>query len=247
MSLSLVTAEKPAEKSASLRRELQDAQADASAAEGRARTAREVFEKAEKERIEAEAKLRQRQSELDAIRQAATERAAKGFTDALRAGAPLPLMVAPPIDNAALIAAQGRHDALQMAAAVLAAERDKTAAAAARAANTVEALVHAIQEHDARALAAEIDAAFNHYWKLRDKLSGYVRINETALSDLHDEIAKNLNRQRRLALKDARFYEDHFWRDWLDRIATGSKKQWQEYGQRLTLDAAARFSEESSQ
>ncbi len=130
-----------------------------------------------------------------------------------------------------------------MAANALALERDKTAEAAARAAAVVEAIVTAIMEADARALAAEESTAFEKYWQVRDKLAGFLRIHETALADLHDDMAKGLNRQARLALKDPLLQESGHWMNHLDRIANGAERKWRAYGQRLTLDASARFEE----
>ena len=98
MALTLVT---PAEKTKGekplsfpsdrdLRRELADAIADRAAADGRARVARDVFDKADAARREAADHVARLRADMDAIRRAATERAAQGFTDALRAGSDLP-------------------------------------------------------------------------------------------------------------------------------------------------------------
>jgi len=243
MSLALVI---PADKQRDLRRELADCIANRNAAEGRARIAKDTFDRAEHARCEAADHVARLKADLDAIRRAATERAAKGFTDALRAGSPLPLISTPASDNAALAAATDRLDALAMAASTLAVEVNRTADAAALAASTVNALATSIMEADARALAANILEAFNEYWRLRDRLAGYTRIEPTRLADIGDEIARGLNRQNRLAAKDARFLESYHWMDFLDRIATSSERKWRDYGQRLANDASARF-EESSQ
>ena len=110
-------------------------------------------------------------------------------------------------------------------------------------------------ETEARALAISILAAFDEYWKLRDKLAGYMRVDGSKLADLQREIAitsmaKTADglgpRQARAAAKNPLYLESSNWMDFLDRIATGSEKKWRDYGQRLANDASARF-EESSQ
>ncbi len=72
------------------RRELQDAQADHAAADGRAKIARDIFERAASAEREAADHVARLKGDLEAVRRAATERAAKTISDALRAGSPLP-------------------------------------------------------------------------------------------------------------------------------------------------------------
>ena len=78
------------ESSRDLRRELQDAQADHAAADGRAKIARDIFERAASAEREAADHVARLKGDLEAVRRAATERAAKTISDALRAGSPLP-------------------------------------------------------------------------------------------------------------------------------------------------------------
>jgi hypothetical protein len=59
--------------------------------------------------------------------------------------------------------------------------------------------VSEILEIEARALAAEESAAFERYWQIRDKLAGYARVEPAKLGDIGEDIAKGLNRQKRLA------------------------------------------------
>ena len=121
------------------------------------------------------------------------------------------------------------------------------AAVSTRSANTVAALVSAIMEADARALAAEEKAAFEKYWQIRDKLAGYARTEPTKLADIADDITKSLNRQHRLAAKDPLLLENNHWTDFLNKIATGEEQEWRDYARRLTDDASAHWYEEPAQ
>ena len=228
MALSLVTHAEPVNRD--LRRELQDAICDRNAAEARARSARDIFNKADIARREASEHVARLRADMDATSRAEIARVAKRFEEALRAGSDLPATaMVPPIETPALTTATARADALELASRALAQEADKAADAAARAANTVASLVASILEADARALAAEEKAAFEHYWRIRDRLAGYARM-ETKLTDISDDIAKGLNRQKRLALKDPLFLESGYWMSFLDRVATGTELEWRDYG-----------------
>ncbi len=147
---------------------------------------------------------------------------------------------------AALTAATAHMHAVEQAAYVVAQERDAAAAAAAEAAAAVVALVADIVEADARALAVEEKGAFENYWRIRDRLSGYARTEPTKLADIGDDIAKGLNRQARLARENPLFLESPRWLNHLNQIATESEKAWRNYGQRLANDAAAKFEESRS-
>jgi hypothetical protein len=110
MSLTLIRPADAEPSDRDLRRELADCIADRNAADARARIAKDIFDKAERARREAADHADRLKAEMDATRRAATERAAKTFLDAMRAGSPTR---APPADSAALTAALARHDALQ--------------------------------------------------------------------------------------------------------------------------------------
>ncbi len=248
MSLSLVSPDANRNHGSDKGHELADAICDKAAADARAKIAKDTFDRAEHARCEAAAHADRLKAERDAARARATERQAKTIADAFRGGSDLPAGYQPDLpDTAASSAAMARLDALTLAAHILAAERDKAADACALAASTVASIVSAIMEADARQLAAEESAAFEAYWKIRDRLAGFVRIHETALADIADDMARGLNRQARLARKDPLLMEPHHWMDHLDKIATGAERKWRAYSQRLTLDATSRFSEESSQ
>jgi len=108
MSLTLIRPADAEPSDRDLRRELADCIADRNAADARARIAKDIFDKAERARREAADHADRLKAEMDATRRAATERAAKTFLDAMRAGSPLPVHRPP-----ALTAALARHDALQ--------------------------------------------------------------------------------------------------------------------------------------
>jgi len=256
MALTLVTHAEPSDRD--LRRELQDAITSRNAADASTAAANRTLNKASELLCEAAQRVTRLKAAMDDMNAERVAARAQDVLAALKAGSPAPSAAAPwpaAADSAELTAALREFHALELAAGTLGGEFNAAVAVSARAANTVHILVTAIMEAEARALCADTLAAFDHYWRLRDQLSGYFRMDETKLTELQREIAitsmaKTSDglgpRQARAAAKNPLYLESSNWMDFLDRIATGSEKKWRDYGQRLANDATARFEESTS-
>ena len=79
--------------------------------------------------------------------------------------------------NAALVAAQSRHDTLQMAASALAMEANKAGESAARAADTVHKLAYAIDAAEVKDRARKRMDAAARQWAEDDVIAGFIRMD----------------------------------------------------------------------
>ena len=235
-----------------LRCELGDAIADRNAADGHARAAKDVADRAgAASRVAADAAARVKADRIAAQR-AATERHAKAISDAYRAGSEpstdwcrLRLKrpsYAPPTLTRTL---------LKWLRAPLAQEADKAADAAVRANATVAAIVDEIMLGEARVLADEMVAAIETHWRLLDRLAGLLTLDErrpggARLREMQVELVNKIDRRKRAIAANPLHAEYHNWQSHLDALAADQVRTWTDYARRLSEDPQARFEEKGS-
>ena len=222
-----------------------------------------ISEIAETLKAEAAAEVARLQAEQRDAERFMIERRAKAITEALRAGSDLPAPSIPsPADTAALTQATAAHNALELAAGKLAAERDAARAEAAAAAQTVSTLVYAIgMTNEAHDLKAEVFADLDRFWKSFDRLAALVRLDEgrsggPTLRALQEEVVQRtgferrsfggylyvgINRRKALVARNPLFIEQHNVDQHLDDILVAEERLRREYLLRLAADAKAAF------
>jgi hypothetical protein len=230
-----------------LRRELREAIEARGGADARAKLAAAAESRAAAALHDAQAEVTRLENVRELTTQAATQKAAKAAADALRAGSPVPAIVLPEApDMASLATARTRRDALQLAHAGLAAERDAAKEEAASAAAEVRKIIDHIMDGEARAIAQEMVAARMLYLELEDRLAGLVKVDDKRhggprLHGLQQDLLRKIDRRKTAIAADPRMLEEHYWRGHLDAIEARQEQAWMDYSRRLADDADAAF------
>ncbi len=162
-----------------LRRELADAISNRAAAEGAARIAWSVADRAQKAMHEASRAVFRLKNEIDAASAAAIQRHARSISEALRGGSEVPEVTTtmPQVDSQALTAALARQNAIQQAQCTLKTEAEKAAGAVHAAQAAVQAAAVAVMDHDAKRIVGELIAARDIFWKLTEQASGFFLVD----------------------------------------------------------------------
>jgi len=232
-------------------RDLRSALAKANQAGGvadeKARSAKTILDRADALLRDAQDKVRELESEAKAAGLRAIKKDAGSIAHALRSGAPAP--VSAPVEtghSAELTAARAKLAAVEEEHGELAAEYDALKAEAIAAAALVREIIDRIRDEEARQIAAEMVAARELYWRLEDRLSGLLLIDDARpggprLLQLQAEILQKIDRRKREAAKNPLLLEEHRWREYLDELEATSERQWQDFAKRLESDANATF------
>ena len=235
----------PVRTVADMRRELADMNANCAAADAAARQAKAIADKADRLLHEAADNVQRLKSNLEAAQRAATERRAKGITEALQAGVEPSATPAPPeADTAPLSAAVAHLRAVEEAALTVEQERDKTAAAAAAAATARHTLVDAILDAEWHMLADERRATAQLAWGQDDLLDGLAALDDKRAGGprLHQQqwdLVRDIDRRKHEQARDVRLIEMHYWQTFLKERVAAAEKVWLDYRQRLLQDASA--------
>ncbi len=225
-----------------MRRELNDAIRNASAAEAGAQSAKAASLRARALLEEARELVDRLEAEQDTARKRANATRATAVATAIRNEAPIPPMPAPREEDAAAIAAAiAERDSLEITDVKLGEESNAAAERAAAAAVQAEEIADSILDLEAQQIAAEIVAGYAVVRGLEDKLFGRTdRLSAVNRAEL-DLVCW---RRRAAEAQDPMLKEEHRWVEHVEGIERRSRSAWLAYRRRLLDDAAARFDDD---
>ncbi len=229
-----------------------DCIADRNAAEARLRIAKATAARADEAKIEATLTVERLKQGLDRAQIVVTQKYAKVFSAAFRAGSEPPSApVLPKANSVALTLALTRLTALHTSACELATEAQAAADAVAKANAAVVALADEISidaEYDA--IEAEAIANFERGQRLFDRMTGIARRDERRaggprLYERQANFLKRIDRRQAAIAKDPLNIEEHIYRQFRDAVAVAEERASEAHARRLAEDPQARFEESS--
>lgn len=230
---------RPAPSEEELRAALAAAIAKRRKAEARADATKATARRAEQLHLDARRYLDTFKATHDARVREAREAHAKAISDAIRGEKPVPgTPPAAALDTAALQAAEGQRDALEVSATYLALESQDAAADASKAMQEVQVKAAAVLDHDAKCICAELVACRDVFWKLIKHASGFFSMDERRdggprFAKLKDEIATQINPERAMIWEHPEFVEHWKLIHHENGVNAAAEWQWHDYFRRL--------------
>ncbi len=232
-----------------LRSELAKAIEIRTAADGRAKIAKQTANRARIALTAAQDALGKIEAEADRADKTAIARHARTISEALRGNSPVPAInIVPVPDTATLDRARAQASALEAAYDELLAEAQAAECEANARAAEVRTAAEAIAEAEARRLHLDMVAARDTLWALEERLSGFHlrddrRIGGPKFQALKEAAKRQLDRRAHIVALRPELIETPKFNDYLDGVNAAQERAWADYVRRLETDPAAEFEE----